>query len=187
MMLCSIIPSIEYPSDGWLQDETAFRKGRINMKNRRDSDYAPGTHFVTSREMAAFEEPWWSCNVHDGGGQVKLEQSNSPVQSLWKVKDQSVGARDRVLLLGSSRAPPKKHEVEERLLLSREILETSWKDFVFLAGIEWQDVSQVTWSDVRRVAMWRGSDTCVAWHPDWMNIFFKKERPNRENKNIFTK
>lgn len=87
--------------------ENTFRNVRIKLENRRGSGDASGTRCVTSREMAAFEEPWWSCNVHDGGGQAKLEQSNSPVQSPWKVKDQAVSGRPRILLFGPRREPPK--------------------------------------------------------------------------------
>lgn len=146
------ILSVEYPQDARGLEENAFRKIRNNMKNRRGSGDATGTHCVTSREMAAFEEPWWSCNVHDGGGQAKLEQSNSPVQSPWKVKDQLraegfgswisglVGRRPRHARTLASAAA----FVRARF---RKFLESIWL-FFFLCG------------EVQRVKMWVG----VVWH-----------------------
>lgn len=56
MLFWGII-SFEYPQDARGLEENAFRKIRNNMKNRRGSGDATGTHCVTSREMAAFEEP----------------------------------------------------------------------------------------------------------------------------------
>lgn len=182
------ILSIEYPQDARGLEENAFRKIRNNMKNRRGSGDATGTHCVTSREMAAFEEPWWSCNVHDGGGQAKLEQSNSPVQSPWKVKDQLraegfgswisglVGRRPRHArtLAGAAAF------VRARF---RKFLESIWLFFFSLRrSSACQDVSRsrVTPGDMTGgVAEWHGHDTKVAWHLYRMkHLFLQKNKNN---------
>lgn len=181
------ILSVEYPQDARGLEENAFRKIRNNMKNRRGSGDATGTHCVTSREMAAFEEPWWSCNVHDGGGQAKLEQSNSPVQSPWKVKDQLraegfgswisglVGRRPRHArtLAGAAAF------VRARF---RKFLESIWLLFFFAAKISVSrcesESCDTGWHD-GGVAEWHGHDTKVAWHLYRMkHLFLQKNKNN---------